>query len=527
MTSRPRLVGGPAKAGGYRPLVAGPPEPHVHRAELTVPPRGPGQPLLSVAHLSDLHLCDAQSPARAELLDRWADPDSPLLGRVGEIGSYRAQEPLTAQVADAMARAVRDLPGAPVSGAPVDLAVVTGDNTDNAQANELGWYLALLDGGPVQPDSGDPGRWEGVADADLPDERFWHPDAPDGDLPRLRHGFPTVPGLLDAARSPFEAAGLQLPWLAVHGNHDRMLQGTVPALGPLARASTGSAKPVAVPEHWTLDAVADLIRGLDACKPDALAALADLRHRHVTPDPGRRIVGRAEFVAAHFGDTARPAGHGFTEENRRRGTAWYRHDHGRVAVLVLDTVNDHGGWQGSLDRAQAEWLDAELTALDADRRYAVLASHHPLATLVNDTGGDRVLAGELAQLLARHPSLVLWLNGHTHAATVTPHATWWEVTAPSLIDWPQQGRVVELLAAEGTLTVAATMLDHAGPAPWDGRTDDPLALAALSRELAANDWQRPAGLPEDQPRCGTPADRNVLLHLPDPWARATPGRGRG
>ena len=29
-------------------------------------------------HLTDLHLCDAESPARIEFLDRYADPDSPM-----------------------------------------------------------------------------------------------------------------------------------------------------------------------------------------------------------------------------------------------------------------------------------------------------------------------------------------------------------------------------------------------------------------------------------------------------------------
>ena len=33
------------------------------------------------------------------------------------------------------------------------------------------------------------------------------------------------------------------------------------------------------------------------------------------------------------------------------------------------------------------------------------------------------------------------------------------------------------------------MLDHTGTAPWDGSIDSTGALAGLSREVAANDWQ--------------------------------------
>jgi hypothetical protein len=114
---------------------------------------------------------------------------------------------------------------------------------------------------------------------------------------------------------------------------------------------------------------------------------------------------------------------------------------------------------------------------------------------------------------------VLWLNGHTHHTTVTSHGAWWEVTAPSLIDWPQQCRIVELLRSPGVLTIATTMLDHAGGAPWDGSIDSPLALAGLSRELSANDWQWRRLPLERHPRSGTATDRNVVLRLRDPWSR--------
>src|SRR5215469_17269859 len=75
------------------------------------------------------------------------------------------------QVAEAMVRAVRETRSAPLSGSPIDLAVVTGDATDNCQRNELRAYIDLLDGGRVRPDSGDPERYEGVAGPGVEDER--------------------------------------------------------------------------------------------------------------------------------------------------------------------------------------------------------------------------------------------------------------------------------------------------------------------------------------------------------------------
>ncbi len=516
-TDRSVLRPGAAGPTGYRPLVRAAGEAHTVRTDLAAQPEGgTSEPLLVVAHLSDLHVCDHQSPARVEFLDRWADPDSPILDRLGEVGAYRAQELLNAQVVAATVHAVNATAAGPVSGAPVDIAVVTGDNTDNSQANELAWYLALLDGGDVVPDSGDPARYEGVADEQVWDERFWHPESLKPDLPRERYGLPAVPGLLAAVRRPFRSDGLQVPWLAVHGNHDRLIQGTVPGDGALAAAPVGSRKAVALPAHWTGEQVLELMAGLAVCDPRALRALLAAEARDVTPDPDRRLVTRAEFVAAHHHAAARPAGHGFTAS----GQAYYRHDqhqeHGAVRFLAMDTVNANGGWEGSLDHAQLSWLDAELAAADAEGRYVVLLSHHPLETLVNGTGGDRVLGPELLAVLSSHPSAVLWLAGHTHAVGVSAHGTLWQVVAPSLVDWPQQGRIVELSRRDGVLEIAATMLDHTGSAPWDGTIDSVEALAGLSREIAANDWQWRHH--ESHPRVGSLRDRNVLMYLPDPFA---------
>jgi metallophosphoesterase (TIGR03767 family) len=500
--------------GGYHQLVPGPGEPHVTRADLaaaTAYDATTAEPLLTVAHLSDLHVCDHQSPARIEFLDRWADPDSPILEHLGEVGTYRAQELMTAQVVEAGVRAVNGVERGPVFGAPLDLVVVTGDNTDNSQSNELDWYLTLLDGGRVHPDSGDLTRYEGVADDVIADERFWRPTSAVPDVPRAAYGFPSVPNLLDAVRRPFDAAGLNLPWLAVHGNHDQMLQGTVPGTGLLGAIAVGDRKPYDLPDGYTPEQALGLLAGLEACDPDALAVLGECRTREVTADPGRHVLTRKEFVDRHLDSDGLPAGHGFSAGD----SAYYRHDVGPVTLLVLDTVNEYGGWEGSLDRPQFDWLAAELAGADQERRYVVLASHHPIETLINDAGPDRVLRDDVQILVAAHACVVLWLAGHTHEVAATARETYWQVVAPSLIDWPQQGRVVEMVRSGGQIQIAVTMLDHAGEAPWSGGVDTTTELAGLSRELAANDWQWRRF--SEHPRFGRPDERNAVLHLTDPY----------
>jgi hypothetical protein len=122
-----------------------------------------------------------------------------------------------------------------------------------------------------------------------------------------------------------------------------------------------------------LDAL-DVLRRLDLGDHSAMAALGvGARTRTVAPDPRRRPVARAEHVLEHFRTRGSPVGHGFAHPDDSGGRVWYAFDHGAIRCVVLDTVNEHGGWQGSIGADQLAWLIGELVAA-ADRSSSCSAT---------------------------------------------------------------------------------------------------------------------------------------------------------
>jgi metallophosphoesterase (TIGR03767 family) len=504
--------------GGWAELEIGPGDPHVGAAP------SQGDVLGCLLHLSDVHVCDAESTARQEYLDHHGDPGAPYAARLGEIGTYRPQEILTVPVLAATLVSVQRTAHGPLTGAEPDAVLLTGDVTDNAQRNELTWYVDLMTGrGAAARSGGADSSWVGAPGAGGWWPWFWHPEeAPRAsgtasaavDLPRRRFGYPAVPGLVEAARAAVPSPGAGLPWLTVHGNHDALLQGTVAPTPELSALAVGDRRVVDLAPGQTP------LVALEGAAPQGPA-----RYTHdagsptvaVPADPTRALVAPDDFAAA-----VRAAG-GMPETPP--GARYWACDVGRLRVVALDTVNPHGGWQGSVDAEQLAWLEAELVR--SRDRYVVVTSHHPSWTLVNGYAppgaAPRHLADDVLGLLLAHRCVVAWLSGHVHRHTTQWHQApdraggLWEVTTASLVDWPQQWRVVEVVRERGTVALACTAMDHAAPVAWDAaRLEDPLVLAALSRTLAANDYRarRPGVL---EHLAGAPEDRNVVLRLADPF----------
>lgn len=476
------------------------------------------------AHLSDIHVIDAQSPGRMDAMQSVA-PDL-------FVDACRPQDLLTTHVLARVVESFLQASGSPVTGAPLAAAFVTGDATDDMSVVETQWYIDLLDGGTVTPNTGaaqyeGPQGWSEATYA-------YHPDDPLGDVYGA-YGFPRLPGMLEAAVSqPVTSPGLPVPWYTVYGNHDALYMGTFrvdPSLRSWAvgdrKAATGEALALTWSNGLAND-VSAFTRLITAIAQNA-SILPGIRS--VTSDPVRKILERNEFMEMHLDSPAvpGPVGHGFTAEAVRENRTWWSASITPwLRVYGLDTCNVTAGADGAVPETQFTWLESELAACQEAGILAMVLSHHNSTTLENNAEpvigpADRLVhAEEFVAMLLRYPVCVAWVNGHTHINTIRAHrgesgSGFWEITAASCVDFPQQQQLLELVDnRDGTLSIFVTVLDHASDANWQPGDYSATGMASLSRELSANQWLQNPGM-----RAGSPFDRNteLLLNAPVDLAR--------
>ncbi|MEU1331633.1 TIGR03767 family metallophosphoesterase [Streptomyces sp. NPDC005865] len=506
----------PRGATGYRRLGDGPAWPRVVRGDLAqarAGREGRRTALAAFVQFTDLHLVDVQHPLRYEYL------------RAQTASAWRPHESLSVAGAVALVERVNALRGAPATGAPLHCVVTTGDNTDNNSRSELDWFLTVMSGGRITPNTGDPRHYEGVQDSGL--ALYWHPDAALRDADK-RRGFPRLHGFLDAAVREVNSPGLGLPWYSTVGNHDALPGGCWAPRDPyFTEFATGGRKLMSLDEQRGAALWKAVKKGHDpkgAHFKELLKSEAR-RMRSVTPDASRAPFTPAEYLRAHLDPAHKghgPVGHGYTEENLAAGTQYYSFRvSDDVLAISLDTTDPGGHYEGSLGTAQLRWLERELKA--NERRaggpsYVVVLSHHTSRTMRNlraDPGhpGERRHGGdEVVELLGRYPSVLAWVNGHSHKNAITPHATphgsFWEVSTASHIDFPQLARVVEISDNhDGTVSVFTTLIESAAPHRTDFTDLSQTGLAALYRELSFN-------APGARPTLGgEPGDRNTELIL--------------
>ena len=399
--------------------------------------RPPKRSLLNFLQMTDFQIIDEESPGRVEFLDR--TQQDPRLQPFS--AAYRPQEALTAQITEAMVRAVRGL-ASPLTGTRLKFTILTGDNADSQQYNETRWFIDVLDGGKiVNPNSGVPTAtcpatpgsiYDGVRDggnSNAPDDGYYDPDvsgpgtATDGD------GYSPDPvrnqqetgryvtvrdfaGLFEDANRPFRAVGLGMPWYSAFGNHDALVQGNSHEAytGPFGPQSETWTSPINVTFHEVVTGCAKALNlaasqifrrpGDPTTGPQTRIVPPDVRRCFLTKDtpPTPPPVptspcNTSSWIGEHFQTSGTPNGHGFAN---RPQVAIDNHDgyysfipRRGFRFIVLDTVTDECGpvpvtgafcSEGSVDNPQFLWLEDQIEAAEAAKQYVVVFSHHTLAT---------------------------------------------------------------------------------------------------------------------------------------------------
>ncbi|MER6159101.1 TIGR03767 family metallophosphoesterase [Streptomyces sp. NPDC001868] len=507
-------VAAPRNSSGYRRLGAGPAWARVVRGDLATPKSGREKrrtALASFVQFTDLHVVDVQHPLRYEYL------------RAQTASAWRPQEALSVAGAVSLVERVNALRGAPVTGSPLHFVMTTGDNTDNNSKTELDWFLKVMSGGRVTPNSGDPRRYEGVQNSGL--KLYWQPDAALRDADK-QLGFPHLNGFLAAAIREVNSPGLNVPWYSTVGNHDSLPGGCyAPGDSYFADFAVGGKKLMTLDEKVGKAIWDNVKSGGDprGAEWKAILKAQAKKMRSVTPDENRAPFTPQEYLKAHL-DPAHtgpgPVGHGYSKANLDARTQYYAF---RIADDVigisLDSTDPGGHYEGSLGTAQLKWLDRTLKEAAKDGSYAVVFSHHTSKSMRNlrkdparpteaRHGGDEVLS-----LLGRHRNVLAWVNGHSHRNRITPHSSsgggsFWEISTASHIDFPQLARVIELVDnKDGTISLFTTLIESAAPHATNFTDLSQTGLAALYRELSYNAPGRRDTL------TGTPGDRNTELVL--------------
>ncbi len=416
--------------------------------------------LAAFIQITDVHIIDSSSPARAAFLAQYI-PEDPILQ-----DTFRPNEAFSLQVADAMVRKINSIKKGPHTGCEIGFVISCGDNGDGQQKNELQNYINVLDGRTVYPNTATPGKYVGVQDntPTVNFKQFYHPDDQSNanlvDIYKVQYGFPSYNNILNEAARPFEPTGLNYPWFTANGNHDGTKLGgyglnLYSMLELFDQIATGT-----IPEKGS-----KLIQAMDpalaarfvkALQSQDTNAVLDIVNKSVLreiPASEKRVqYTRDDFIAMHFNTDIfpGPVGHGFSEENRINSTLYYGFRVSKcIDGFVLDTCNPSGNLvdasltaDGSIGRKQLSWLESELikrhtTYLDTQghvvntdnpNKLCILFSHHDDNTMGNiynsldavDPDPQKVDGAGFIQFVQRFPNVILWVNGHTHRNIVTP-----------------------------------------------------------------------------------------------------------
>ncbi len=428
--------------------------------------------LLNFFTITDIHITDEETPTSAI-----------YYGYKGSlIGGYSPVCLLTTRVLDAAVRTINLIH----KEKAFDFGLSLGDACNNTQYNELRWYIDILDGKWIDPDSG------------IKDD--------------------PIPGPNNDYQDPFQAQGLDksIPWYQTLGNHDHFWTGLLNPNDYARSVYVGDEilNLCDIYENWhnpqPFDTPGIYMGTIDGTTPTGnilgVGPVGSIPVPGKIPaDANRRSLKPNEWMGEFFNTTSQPSGHGFSQSNVANNFACYSFEPKAnlpIKVIVLDDTqsNDNINWEfyghGELSPERWSWLQSELRSGQAEGKLMIISAHIPIGFV--PVGGD---AGwyahnlgpsqqEVLDTLNSYPNLLMWLSGHLHLNAVTPMPSpdpthpelgFWEVQTSSLRDFTQQFRMFDIQRnSDNTISIFTTDVDP---------IMEPGSLPALSRYYTVANFQ--------------------------------------
>lgn len=421
--------------------------------------------------ISDIHITDKESPAQAIYYGyKW-----------GIISGYSPAMLYSTHMLDATVHTINRLHKI----RPYDFGLSLGDALNSAQYNELKWFVDVMDGKLINPDSGEK-------------------DDPN-------------PGPNNDYQDEFKAEGIDpsIKWYQALGNHDhfwmgmfppdqyikdKMIGNTVMNLGNIFKDPSGISS-----RGYYMGVINGKTPNGDIIGAGPVGNFTT--PPVVSPDLNRRFITRYDFMDAFVKSSSSPAGHGFTPAAAASGFASYTFEPKSdlpLKVIVLDNTNrddrivTDGYGKGSVDKERYDWLVNELDKGQAEGKLMIIAAHIPIKVVLQQTligesmkwsASSYKTEDEMLAKLHTYPNLILWVSGHRHLSVITPQKSpdptrpelgFWEVETPSLREFPQQFRGFRITRnSDQTISIFATDVD---PIAKDGS----LIAKARSYAVAAN-----------------------------------------
>ncbi|MFH1729036.1 MAG: metallophosphoesterase [Pseudomonadota bacterium] len=431
--------------------------------------------VLYFMQITDAHITDEESPARDVL------KDSKLLD-----GFFRPQEQYSTQVFDTMIRTANQI--SHETNKNFDMLLLTGDLVENSLKIELDWFYDIINGKYIDPDSG-------------LDENPYISMCED------------IPFFPDDANDPFLAEGLrsEIPWYVAMGNHDGFLYGNLSQdtikeeviinfpHDPLASISKAPVFPAE--DYLSLNEIKDLVNKKRETERKKKVSF------DISSDPERRLFSEKEFYEKLIS-------HGF---DYLEGYYTITFDsHIPIKMIVLNTWPKCSAVHAMLYEKQIEdFLIPELEK-SKGKELVIIASHHgkniikknnilPFATARKciKKQGKQYSGKDLEKILSSYEEVIMHIAGHSHKHEVHARDNYWEVVTSSLIDFPMQSRLFDIIIDQQIGYIYSVVVDAA-----DKLFSNP-GLITRAREIALMDMQ--TGNVRGSDYWGTYKERNVIL----------------